>query len=270
MEKHDPLLIVETTGKLMVLGGQGFWSFSPPQARRWLERAIEIGRTAEVPEEKRQERQLHLGLALGAMGSINLTLGRHEEGAAAGAKAVSILRPFGESRYLAFALGSYAFNLNYLGRLSEALEAGEEAREVAGAQSDRVALSIALAALGMSTLMSGDMEEAHEYLRAGKAVIEELGSRPCHSIGRRFFIFRIWVTNLRSQTSSNASPTSPSHSKSRKKQAGYWGRPRRSGSGQIIQCISPGRRRIMSGRWSSSAACWGAPAGMPQWMKGGR
>jgi hypothetical protein len=53
--------------------------------------------------------------------------------------------------------------------LSEAFEAGEQARVVARAQRDKVALSIALAALGMSTLMSGDIEEAYEYLRAGKA-----------------------------------------------------------------------------------------------------
>ena len=176
MEKHDPLPILETAGKLMILGGQAFWSFSPQQARRWLERAIEIGRTAEVPEEMRHEQQLHLAIALSAMGSISLTLGRHEEGAAAGAKALSILRSLGESRYLAFMLGIYAYNLNYLGRWSEAFEAGEEAREVAHAQRDGVALSIALAALGMSTLMSGDIEKVHEYFRAGKAVIQELGS----------------------------------------------------------------------------------------------
>jgi predicted ATPase/class 3 adenylate cyclase len=129
LEIHDPMLILATAGKLMVLGGQGFWSFSPPQARRWLERAIEIGRTAEIPEEERQER-----------------------------------------------LGSYAFNLNYLGRLSEAFEAGEEAREMARARGDGVELSIALGALGAATLMSEDFEKAHQYLREGKAVIEELGS----------------------------------------------------------------------------------------------
>ena len=42
------MLFLAAAGKLMLLGGQGYWSFSPPQARRWLERAIEIGRTAEV------------------------------------------------------------------------------------------------------------------------------------------------------------------------------------------------------------------------------
>jgi predicted ATPase/class 3 adenylate cyclase len=176
MEVHDPLLKLATAGKLMALGGQGFWSFSPPQARRWLQRAIEIGRTVEVPEGKRQERQLDLGIALGAMGSVDLTLGRHEEGAAAGAQALSILRPLGASRYLAYTLGIYAYNLNYLGRLSEAFEAGEQARQVARAQGDGVSLSVALAALGMSTFMSGDIEEAHEYLGAAKAVIEELGN----------------------------------------------------------------------------------------------
>jgi predicted ATPase/class 3 adenylate cyclase len=176
MEKHDPLPILESAGKLIMLDGRGFWSFSPPQARRWLDRAIEIGRTAEVPEEMLQAHHLHLGLALGAMSSINFILGRHEEGAAAGAKALSILRPLGESRHLAFVLGIYAYNLNYLGRWSEAFEAGEEAREVAHARREWVALSIALAALGMSTLMSGDIEKVHEYLRAGKAVIQELGS----------------------------------------------------------------------------------------------
>jgi predicted ATPase/class 3 adenylate cyclase len=176
MEKHDPLPILESAGKLIMLDGRGFWSFSPPQARRWLDRAIEIGRTAEVPEEMLQAHHLHLGLALGAMSSINFILGRHEEGAAAGAKALSILRPLGESRHLAFVLGIYAYNLNYLGRWSEAFEAGEEARKVAQARREGVALSIALAALGMSTLMSGDIEKVHEYLRAGKAVIQELGS----------------------------------------------------------------------------------------------
>ncbi len=176
LEIHDPMLILATAGKLMVLGGQGFWSFSPPQARRWLERAIEIGRTAEIPEGERQERQIQLGLALGALGSVGFVLGRHEEGAAAGAEAVSILRPFGESQPLAYALGSYAFNLNYLGRLSEAFEAGEEAREMARARGDGVELSIALGALGAATLMSEDFEKAHQYLREGKAVIEELGS----------------------------------------------------------------------------------------------
>jgi predicted ATPase/class 3 adenylate cyclase len=176
MEKHDPLPFLESAGKLILLDGQGFWSFSPPQARRWLERAIEIGRTAEVPEEMVQEHQLHLGLALGAMSSINFFLGLHEEGATAGAKALSILRPLGESRYLAFVIGIYAYNLNYLGRWSEAFEAGEEAREIARAQKDGVALSIALAVLGLSTLMSGDIEKVYEYLGAGKAVTQELGS----------------------------------------------------------------------------------------------
>jgi hypothetical protein len=145
----------------------------------------------------------------------------------------------------------------------------------------------------MSTLMSGDIEKVHEYLRAGKAVIQELGSswvglhilmmegrllaitgdldraesiyreanhgfqefgeptktnitrsELAHTLRRQgkweqalplyretIFIFGIGVTNLRSQTSSNASPISPSHKKSRKKQAGYWGQPRRSESG---------------------------------------
>ncbi len=176
LEIHDPMLILATAGKLMALGGQGFWSFSPPQARRWLERAIEIGRTAEFPEEERQERQIQLGTALGALGSVGFVLGRHEEGAAAGAEAVSILRPYGESQPLAYALGSYAFNLNYLGRVSEAFEAGEEARQMARTRGDGVELSIALGALGMATLMSEDIEKAHQYLREGKAVIEELGS----------------------------------------------------------------------------------------------
>jgi predicted ATPase/class 3 adenylate cyclase len=176
MEEHDPLLFLETAGKLMLLGGQGFWSFSAPQARRWLERAIQIGRKVEVPEEGRQERQRYLGIALSAMAIIDLTLGRHEEGAAAGSQALSILRPLGESRYLAFALGTYAYHLNYLGRLSEAFEAGEQAERVARAQGDGVSLSMALASLGMSTLMSGDVEKSREYLRAGKAVVAELGT----------------------------------------------------------------------------------------------
>jgi predicted ATPase/class 3 adenylate cyclase len=176
MGKHDPLPFLESAGKLILLDGQGFWSFSPPQARRWLERAIEIGRKAEVPEEMVQEHQLHLGLALGAMSSINFFLGRHEEGATAGAQALSILRPLGESRYLAFVIGIYAYNLNYLGRWREAFEAGEEASELARAQKDGLRLSIALAVLGLSTLMSGDIEKVYEYLRAGKAVIKELGS----------------------------------------------------------------------------------------------
>jgi predicted ATPase/class 3 adenylate cyclase len=176
MEKNDPLLALETAGKLMGLGGQGFWSFSPPQAYRWLERAIEVGGQTEVPEEKFQEQQLHLGIALGAMGGTNFALGRHEEGAAAGAKALSILRPFGESRRLAYALSLYAYNLNYLGRLSEAFEAGEQARVVAGARGDKVALSIALAVLGMTSLMSGDMQKAYEYIRQGKAAIEIIGN----------------------------------------------------------------------------------------------
>jgi tetratricopeptide (TPR) repeat protein len=159
----------------MLLGGQGYWSFSPPQARRWLERAIEIGRTAEVPEEERPEHQENLGRALGALSSVGNVQGRHEEGAAAGAEAVSILRPLGESQPLAYALGIYAMNLNFLGRLDEVYEAGEEAMEIARGLGDGVSLSAALGALGLATLMSGDFEKAHEYLKEGKASIGELG-----------------------------------------------------------------------------------------------
>ncbi len=182
LEIHDPMLMLTTVGKLMVLGAQGFWlglrTFSPPQARRLLERAIEIGRTAEVPEEDVQERQMSLGIALGAFGSFGFALGRHEEGAAAGEEAVSLLRPFGESKALAYSLQSYAFNLSVLGRVHEAHRAAEQARKIARAQGDRVTLSMALGALGMATLMSGDMEEAHEYLREGRALIEESDDSP--------------------------------------------------------------------------------------------
>jgi tetratricopeptide (TPR) repeat protein len=160
----------------MVLGGQGFWSFSPPQGRRWLERAIEIGRTAEAFEEGRPEGRENLGRALGALGSVGLAQGRHEEGAAAGAEAVSILRPLGESQPLAYALASYAFNLSFLGRLDEAYEAGEEAREMARGLGDGVSQSNALGALGLATLVSGDFEKTQEYLKEAKALIEELGS----------------------------------------------------------------------------------------------
>ncbi len=176
LETHDPLLFLGTVGKLMVLGGQGFWSFSPPQARRWLERAIEIGKKAEVPEEKRQEWQKHLGLALGAMGSVGFALGRHEAGAAAGEESIAILRPFGESLPLAYALGTYAFNLGFSGRLEEAYEAGHEARAMALRQDHGVTLSIALGALGLVTMIRGDFDEAYQYLKEGKAVIEKLGS----------------------------------------------------------------------------------------------
>ncbi len=236
LEIHDPMLILVTTGKLMVLGvqgfWQGFWTFSPRQARRLLERAIEIGRTLEVPEEDLQKRQKNLGIALSALGIFGFAVGRHEEGAAAGAEAISLLRPFGESQSLAFALGSYAFNLNFLGRLSEAYEAGEEAREIARAQGEGVELSIALASLGMSTLMSGDIEKAQEYLREGKAAIEELGSS---WIGPQMLMIegRLLANTgelERSQTSSNVSPTSPSPRKSRKRQPSYCGRPRRLGT----------------------------------------
>jgi predicted ATPase/class 3 adenylate cyclase len=174
LEIHDPMLFLAAAGKLMLLGGQGFWSFSPPQARRWLERAIEIGRTAEVPEEERQERQIQLGLALDALGSVGFVLGRYEEGAAAGAEAVSILRPLGESQPLAYALGIYAFNLSFLGRLDEAVEAGEEARKIARGLGDGVSLSSALGALGLATMLGGDIEKAQEYIKEAKALIEEL------------------------------------------------------------------------------------------------
>jgi predicted ATPase/class 3 adenylate cyclase len=175
LQNHDPMLFLAAAGKLMLLGGQGYWSFSPPQARRWLERAIEIGRTAEVPEEERPEHQENLGRALGALSSVGNVQGRHEEGAAAGAEAVSILRPLGESQPLAYALGIYAMNLNFLGRLDEVYEAGEEAMEIARGLGDGVSLSAALGALGLATLMSGDFEKAHEYLKEGKASIGELG-----------------------------------------------------------------------------------------------
>jgi tetratricopeptide (TPR) repeat protein len=39
-----------------------------------------------------------------------------------------------------------------------------------------VALSIALAVLGMTSLMSGDMQKAYEYIRQGKAAIEIIGN----------------------------------------------------------------------------------------------
>jgi predicted ATPase len=175
LQNHDPMLFLAAAGKLMLLGGQGYWSFSPPQARRWLERAIEIGRTAEVPEEERPEHLENLGRALGALSSVGNVQGRHEEGAAAGAEAVSILRPLGESQPLAYALGIYAMNLNFLGRLDEVYEAGEEAMEIARGLGDGVSLSAALGALGLATLMSGDFEKAHEYLKEGKASIGELG-----------------------------------------------------------------------------------------------
>jgi non-specific serine/threonine protein kinase len=176
LEIHDPMLMLATAGKLMALSGQGYWSFSPPQARRWLERAIEIGRTAEIPEEERQERQIQLGLALGGLSFIGFVLGRHEEGAVAGAEAVSILRPLGESQPLAYALASQAFNLTYLGRLREAYEAGEEARKIARNLGDWVSLSIALGALAMATLMGSDFEKTHQHVAEGKALTEELGS----------------------------------------------------------------------------------------------
>ena len=176
LENHDAMLFLEAAGKLMVLGGLGFWLFSPPQGRRWLERAIEIGRTEEVFEEGRPERQENLGRALGALGSVGLLQGRHGEAAAAGAEAVSILRPLGESRLLAYALAGYAFNLGFLGRLDEAYEAGEEAREIARGLGDGVSRSIALGALGLATLMSGDIEKTYDYLKEAKALIEEIGS----------------------------------------------------------------------------------------------
>ncbi len=180
LEIHDPLLSLSTAGKLMILGlqgfWQGFWSFSPSQARRWLERAIEIGRKLEVREEHQQERRKHLAIALSALAINYFALGRHEEGAAAGAEAVSILRPFGESQDLAYALGSFAFNLSFLGRLDEAFESGQEAREIARLQGGGVALSLALASLGMSAMMRGDYEKTHEYLTEGKAALKELGS----------------------------------------------------------------------------------------------
>jgi predicted ATPase/class 3 adenylate cyclase len=179
LEIHDPMLLLATAGKMMVLGTQGFWlgfwSFSPPQARRWLERAIEIGRTGEVAEKDRRESQKNLGIALGALSMIYYALGLYEEGAGAGVKAVSILRPFGESQDLAFALGAYAYNLNFLGRQDQAFEAGQQARRIARDQGSGVALSIALGALGMSTLMDGEIERAQAYLREGIAVVKELG-----------------------------------------------------------------------------------------------
>jgi len=176
LENHDPMLFLAAAGKLMVLGGQGYWSFSPPQGRRWLERAIEFGRTAEAFEEGRPEHRENLGRALGALGSVGLAQGRHEEGAAAGAKAVSILRPLGESQPLAYALGIYAFNSSFLGRLDEAYEAGEEAGKIARGLGDGVSLSLALSALGLAAMMNGDIEKAQEYIREAKTLIEELGS----------------------------------------------------------------------------------------------
>ncbi|MDX1437624.1 MAG: tetratricopeptide repeat protein, partial [Anaerolineales bacterium] len=182
LEIHDPELILATAGKLMILGvngfWRGFWTFSPPQARRWLERAIEIGRTIEVPDHARREHQFNLGVALSAMSMVGYAMGRHEEGATAGAEAIYILRPYGETWDLAYALGSYAFNLNFLGRADEAIEAGREAREIARLQGDggRVALSFAVGALGMASMMKGDLEQAQMYLDEGKAAVEESGT----------------------------------------------------------------------------------------------
>jgi predicted ATPase/class 3 adenylate cyclase len=176
LESHDPMLFLAAVGKLMSLGGQGYWSFSPPQARRWLERAIEIGRTAEAFEKGRPEHRENLGRALGALSSVGNVQGRHEEGAAEGAEAVSILRPLGESQPLAYALANSAFNLSFLGRLDEAYEAGEEAREMARSFGDWASLSIALGGLGLATLMRGDFEKTQAYLNEAKASIEELGS----------------------------------------------------------------------------------------------
>jgi tetratricopeptide (TPR) repeat protein len=108
--------------------------------------------------------------------SVDNAQGRHEEGAAAGAEAVSILRPLGKSRPLAWGLAIYAFNLAFLGRLDEAYEAGEEARAIARGLGDGVSLSVALGALGLATMMSGNIEKTEEYLKEAKALIEELGS----------------------------------------------------------------------------------------------
>jgi tetratricopeptide (TPR) repeat protein len=182
LENRDPMLFLAATGKLMSLGGQGFWSFSPPQARRWLERAIEIGRTAGPFDPEHRE---NLGRALGTLGAIGNVLGPHEEGAAAGSEAVSMLRPLGEARTLAYTLGVYAINLILLGRLDEAYEAGEEARKIASSLGDWVSLSLALNALAMVALMSGDSEKSHEYIKEGKALIEELDSS---WVGRRLMM----------------------------------------------------------------------------------
>jgi ATP/maltotriose-dependent transcriptional regulator MalT len=89
---------------------------------------------------------------------------------------VSILRPLGKSRPLAWGLAIYAFNLAFLGRLDEAYEAGEEARAIARGLGDGVSLSVALGALGLATMMSGNIEKTEEYLKEAKALIEELGS----------------------------------------------------------------------------------------------
>jgi predicted ATPase/class 3 adenylate cyclase len=175
LEINDPMLFLVAVGKLMLLGGQGYWSFSPPQALRWLERAIKIGRTAVVPEEERQERQIQLGIALSALASVGFSLGRYEEGAEASAEAVSILRSLGKSRPLAYALGIYAFNLSFLGRLDEALESGEEARGIARSLGDVVSLSRALGALGLASMLGGDIEKAQAYLKEAMGFIEELG-----------------------------------------------------------------------------------------------
>ena len=173
LENHDPMLFLAAAGKLMLLGGQGFWWFFQPQARRWLERAIVLGRTADDYDPEHRE---NLGRALGALAGVGNAQGRHEEGAAAGAEAVFILHPLGESQPLAYALGIYAFNLAFLGRLNEAYEAGEEARKIARGLGDGVSLSIALGALGLATLITGELDKTQEYLKEAKALIEELGS----------------------------------------------------------------------------------------------
>jgi len=175
LESHDPMLFLEAAGKLMLLGGQGYWSFPPTQALRWLERAIEICRTADIPEEERQERQMELGIALSALSSVHFALGRNQEGAAAGAEAVSILRSLGDSQPLAYALGIYAFNLVFLGRLDEAHEAGEEAGKISRGLGDVVSLSRALGVLGLASMMGGDINKAQAYLEEAMGFIEELG-----------------------------------------------------------------------------------------------
>jgi predicted ATPase len=173
LENRDPMLFLAATGKLMSLGGQGFWSFSPPQARRWLERAIEIGRTAEAFDPEHRE---NLGRALGTLGGVGNVQGRHEEGAAAGAEAVSILRPLGDSQTLAYTLGVYGMNLNFLGRFEEALKAGKEARMIAHDLGDGMSLASALGALGLASMLGGDIEKAHQYLEEGETLMEEFGS----------------------------------------------------------------------------------------------
>ena len=175
LEDRDPIAMVAVTGRLISLGGQGHWWFTPTQARRWLERALAVARSLTPPEDRRLECRKNLGIALGAMTMTGFALGRHDEALAAGREAVALLRPLGDTDRLSAALAATAFAAVFHGDWEEALAAGAEARELARTYGHFWSHGIALGALGAGSMMTGDFEAAGRHLEEVKALMEQLG-----------------------------------------------------------------------------------------------